>query len=272
MDKVAVISGATKGIGLACANMFSKEGYKVYCLSHNEPENYEYEFIKCDVTNPEDIKNAFEIIDKKELFVDVVLCNAGKGIGGPLENTELSQAKDLFDVNFFGAFNLAKAFIPKFKKQKFGKILFMSSVGSIFPLPFQAFYSASKSAVETMANAWRIELAPFNIQVGCILPGDAHTSFTEKRQNVVGDESYNNRDVKSIKKMEKDEINGMSPNKIADAVRKAVNKKKLPIRVIVGGKYKIFAFLNKILPQKFVLWMLGKMYGWYKIIVYFIRE
>ena len=261
MAKVAVISGATKGIGLACANMFSKEGYKVYCLSHNQPENYEYEFIKCDVTNEEDVKNAFDIINKKELFVDVVLCNAGKGIGGPLENTQLDVAKNLFDVNFFGAFNLAKAFIPKFKQQKFGKILFMSSVGSIFPLPFQAFYSASKSALETMANAWRIELAPFNIQVGCILPGDTKTSFTQSRQNYVGDETYNNRDVKSLKKMEKDEINGMSPNKIANTVRKVISKKKVPARTIVGGKYKIFAFLNKILPQKLILWIVGKIYG-----------
>ena len=261
MAKVAVISGATKGIGLACANMFSKEGYKVYCLSHNQPENYEYEFIKCDVTNEEDVKNAFDIINKKELFVDVVLCNAGKGIGGPLENTQLDVAKNLFDVNFFGAFNLAKAFIPKFKQQKFGKILFMSSVGSIFPLPFQAFYSASKSALETMANAWRIELAPFNIQVGCILPGDTKTSFTQSRQNYVGDETYNQRDVKSLKRMEKDEINGMSPNKIANKVSKVISKKKVPARTIVGGKYKIFAFLNKILPQKLILWIVGKIYG-----------
>lgn len=260
-NKVAVISGATSGIGLACAKAFASNGYKVYCLSPRKPEHYEFEFIQCDVTDNEQVLNAAEIISKKEPIVDVVLCNAGRGISGPLESFELESAKSLFDLNLFGAFSLAKAFIPKFKEQKSGKILFMSSVGSIFALPFQAFYSATKSALETMANAWRLELVPFNIQVGSILPGDTKTNFTASREKHDGDETYQNRDAKSLKKMEHDEIHGMSPNKVAKAVIKAVEKKKLPIRTIVGGKYKFFAFLNKILPQKLVLYIVGKMYA-----------
>ena len=261
MKKVVVISGATSGIGLACANAFAENGYKVYCLAQRLPERYPYEFVQCDVTDSQQVKSAVDYICNKEPIVDVVLCNAGRGISGPLESCDIQKAKSLFDLNLFGAFSLAQAFIPKLKNQKFGKILFMSSVGSIFPLPFQAFYSATKSALETMANAWRLELKPFNIQVGCILPGDTKTNFTNAREKFEGDATYKERDALSLKKMEHDEINGMSPQKVAKAVIKAVNKNKLPIRTIVGGKYKIFAFLNKILPQRLVLYIVGKMYA-----------
>lgn len=261
MSKVVVISGASSGIGLACADIFAQKGYKVYCLSTKCPDNYPYKFIKCDVTKQDDIIDAYNVIISQEENIDILICNAGKGISGPLENCELNQAKDLFDVNFFGAFNLAQTFMPKFKTQHYGKILFMSSVGSIFPLPFQAFYSASKSALETMANAWRIEVAPFGIQIGCILPGDTKTNFTQSRQKTSGDDSYGVRVDSSIKKMEKDEQKGMTPQKVAKVVYKVCKKRKLPIKSIVGCQYKFFSFLSKILPQRLVLWFVAKIYG-----------
>ena len=261
MQKVIVISGATSGIGRACADKFAQNGYKVYCLARKEAVNYPYEFIKCDVTNEEDINSAVETILCKEPIIDIVLCNAGNGISGALESFSLEDAKAQFDLNLFGAFSLAKAFIPKMRQQKFGKIAFMSSVGAIFPLPFQALYSASKNALETMAYAWREELKPFNIQVGCILPGDTKTNFTASRQKLADNEYYSERDAKSVKKMEKDEMKGHSPEKVAKVVFKSLNKKHIPIRKIVGFEYKLLAFLSKILPQRLVLYIVGKIYG-----------
>lgn len=261
MQKVIVISGATSGIGLACADMFAENGYKVYCLARKEPANYAHEFIQCDVTSENDIDNAVSQILKKEPIIDVVLCNAGYGISGALENCSLNDVKPQFDVNFFGAFSLAKAFVPKFKEQKHGKILFMSSVGAIFALPFQAMYSASKSALETMAQAWRIELKPFNIQVGCILPGDTKTNFTNARKKLESDATYSERSTRSISRMEHDETHGLTPKKVAKVTFKAVESKYMPVRKIVGTKYKFFAFLDKVVPKHVVLWVVGKLYG-----------
>lgn len=261
MQKVMVISGATSGIGKACAEKFASEGYKVYCLSRNAVKNFPFEFVKCDVTNGEQVQSAVAEIISKEQNIDVVVCNAGNGISGALESFSLEDAKAQFDLNLFGAFNLAKAFVPQLRSQGYGKIIFMSSVGAIFPLPFQALYSASKNALETMVYAWREELKPFNIQLSCILPGDTKTNFTSSRQKLSDNEFYKERDRKSVEKMEKDEMKGDSPEKVANIVFKVAKKKKMPPRKIVGFQYKFLALLGKMLPQKLVLWIVGKIYG-----------
>lgn len=261
MTKVMVISGATSGIGRACAEKFSQNGYKVYCLSRKAVENFPFEFLPCDVTDEIQVQSAVQQILQKESKIDVVICNAGNGISGAIESFSLDQAKAQFNLNLFGAFNLAKAFIPQLRTQGYGKIIFMSSVGAIFPLPFQAFYSSSKTALETMVYAWREEVKPFKIQMSCILPGDTKTNFTSSRQKLSDNEFYNERDKKSVAKMEKDEMKGDSPEKVAKLVLKVANKKKMPVRKIVGFDYKLLAFLNKLLPQRLVLWIVGKIYG-----------
>ena len=261
MDKkVIVISGATSGIGRATADYFNEKGYDVWCLARKEPENYPYNFVTCDVASVESINNAVSVVLQNVKSVDVLLCNAGIGLGGAMESYNTQDVKNMFDVNFFGAYDLAKAFLPKLKEQQSGKIIFVSSVGSIFALPFQGMYSATKSALEAMAYAWRAELAPFKVQVGCVLPGDTKTGFTKARKNTFGDE-YAGRDKKSVDGMAKDEQNGHSPRKVAKVIFKQANKRKMSPRKIVGVKYKMFAFLNRIVPTRLVQWVVKKMYA-----------
>ena len=261
MSKVVVISGATSGIGRATCDQFSKNGYKVYGLARERCDNFPYEFEACDLTKTNELNAAVANILAKEDNIDVLICTAGMGISGVLEKCEMSSAKRLFDLNFFAAFALAQAFLPRMREQGYGKIIFISSVGAIFPLPYQAFYSASKSALETMANAWRIEVKPLGVQIGCVLPGDTKTSFTQNREKATADSDYNGRDEKSVAKMEKDEQNGMTAEYVAKKIYRFAAKKRLPVRTIVGFKYKVFAFLCKILPTRFVLYILTKMYG-----------
>lgn len=261
MRKVVVISGATSGIGRSACDEFAKNGYKVYGIARKPSDDFPYAFVACDLTKEDELKQAIANILSKEKTIDVLVCNAGMGISGVLEKCELDSAKRLFDLNLFSAFALAKGVLPKMKEQGFGKIVFVSSVGAIFPLPYQAFYSASKSALETMANAWRIEVKPFGVQIGCVLPGDTKTAFTASREKAVADADYNGRDEKSVARMEKDEQNGMSADYVAKKLFKFAQKKKLPVRTIVGFKYKVFAGLCKVLPTRFVLYVLTKMYG-----------
>ena len=262
-DRVAVISGATSGIGLACANEFYKKGYRVYCLARSKPEDFPYNFVKCDLTVLDDIKKAVDIILTNEQKIDVLVSNAGMGISGPLEYCTEDEMRRIFELNLYAGFNLAKEFLPQLKKQGGGKIIFTSSVGSIFPLPFQAFYSASKVALETMAKAWRIEVAPFKVDIACILPGDTKTDFTKNREKNFGGDAndYAGRDVRSITKMEKDEQKGMMPESVAKVVFKLSQKRKMPATKIVGFSYKLLNFLNKILPQRLVLWVVKLMYA-----------
>lgn len=258
--KVVVISGATSGIGLATAKKFDANGFDVWCLARREPENYPYHFVQCDVANVDSISSAVSTILSQVQKIDVLICNAGIGLGGALDNCSTEEVKKIFDVNFFGAYELAKAFMPKFKEQKFGKIVFLSSVGSIFALPFQAMYSATKCALEAMVLAWRAEVKPYNIQLGCVLPGDTKTNFTQQRKNIY-DNSGDGRDKKSIEKMAKDEQNGMSPDSVANVIYKQATKRKMSPKKVVGFKYKVLAVLSKVMPLKFILWVVGKMYA-----------
>ncbi len=113
MGKVIVISGASAGIGKTAMQMLEKKGHTVYNLSRRPtPGNH----IKTDVTSPEDIKNAIKQIYDKEGRIDALINNAGMGISGAIENTDLANAKRMFDVNFFGAFNLIREVLPYMRK------------------------------------------------------------------------------------------------------------------------------------------------------------
>ncbi|HHT84073.1 MAG: SDR family oxidoreductase [Christensenellales bacterium] len=259
MGKVIVISGASAGIGKTAMQMLEKKGHTVYNLSRRPtPGNH----IKTDVTSPEDIKNAIKQIYDKEGRIDALINNAGMGISGAIENTDLANAKRMFDVNFFGAFNLIREVLPYMRKSGGGTIVNISSAAAKFPLPFQAFYSASKSALCSLSDALRLEVAPFNIKVVSALPGDVKTEFTEKRvKNSHDDSVYGDRVAKSVAIMERDEMNGMPPEVIGRIIVKLINSKNPPPFVMGGKQYAFLNFLAKILPYRFVMYLIGKIYG-----------
>ena len=129
-------------------------------------------------------------------------------------------------------------------------------------LPFQSFYSCTKSAVSSLSEALRIELKPFNIKVSTILPGDVKTEFTARREkNKSNSVYYGERIDKSVEKMERDEQNGMSPSVIAKIALKIAKSKNPPVYVVGGASYKLLVGLSKILPKRLVVWAIGKLYG-----------
>lgn len=251
-----VITGASSGIGRACAEKFTKCGCKVYSLSRRECDIKGVTSIKCDITDPTQIKSATDRIDKMDLLIN----NAGFGISGAAEFTDYDEMKSQFDLNFFAQVEVTKAALPKLKKSR-GKILFISSAASVFSIPFQSFYSASKASVEAIAFAMRNELKMFGVSVGCVRLGDIKTGFTSAREkNFKGDDIYKGLISRSVSVMEKDEANGMKPCDIANAVYKICTRKKLPLVTTVGLQYKILCSLQKILPASAVNELVGKLY------------
>ncbi len=260
--KVAVVTGASSGIGKECAELFKENDYTVYSFSrHGKDENGIFN-VTCDVTDETDVQNAFKTVFEKEGRIDVLVNNAGFGISGATELTTLSQAKKQFDVNFFGCFLCCKTVCEYMRKNGGGKIINISSMAAPLALPFQAFYSASKSAVNSLTLALANELRPFNISVCAFMPGDVKTAFTAQREKETGgEELYGSRIKRSVEQMEHDEQNGMSPKKIAEAVF-ALSKKKHPKPLsTTGANYKIFAVLAKILPARTVNAIVGMIYS-----------
>ena len=203
-----------------------------------------------------------EII-KKYKYIDVLINCAGIGISGAVEHTTLEEAKKIFDVNVIGQFYITKKFIPFLRESKKGKIINIGSVAGELTIPFQTFYSMTKSAMHKFTEGLRIELKPLNIDVCSVLPGDTKTGFTKNRYqpSVIEDALYKNRIKNSIKRMEKDEQNGRNPISVVKVINKLIKRKKMPVHVTVGLDYKFLVFLGKVLPKRLASFIISKLYG-----------
>ena len=259
-EKVVAVTGASGGIGLAAAEMFLARGYKVYCLSRTAPNNEHIEHVPTDVTDESAVISAFQRIKEEAGRLDALVNNAGFGISGATELTETAAAKRQFDVNFFGQFVCAKHAAPLLRETK-GAIVNVSSAAAIFSIPYQAFYSASKAAINSLTLALRSELKPFGVRVCAVMPGDVRTGFTAARVKDDCEKSIYSDTVKaSVAVMEKDETNGMPPEKVAKIIVRLAEKRHPKPLTVAGGKYKVFAVLNKLLPASIVNSIVGGLY------------
>ena len=262
--RVAVITGGSSGIGLNAARALRDRGLKVYELSRRA-ENAEpgVTHLQADVTDEAQVDAAVAEILRREGHIDILINNAGFGISGAIEFTPTQEARRQFDVNFFGMVNMNRAVLPVMRQQGGGRIVNMSSVAAPIAIPFQAYYSATKAAVNAYTMALANELRPFGVTVCAVMPGDIHTGFTAARKKVAeGDAIYHGRISRSVQRMEHDEETGMDPAKAgayiaAVALRDGNHHPLYAIRF----DYKFFTFLAKVLPARFLNWLIYCLYG-----------
>lgn len=270
--KVVLITGASAGIGLAAAVQLMNKGMRVYAASRRggiaqKAISGEGEIIhvKMDVNDESQIALVIAQILKENKYLDALICNAGNGIAGSIEDTSSAEVKYQFETNFFGAVKTIQACIPVFRAQGYGKIIATSSVAAIVPIPFQAFYSAGKSALLLFMQALSIELKPFGIQCCSILPGDTKTEFTSARKytkkSTSPDSVYLEKMNNSVKKMEHDEQNGMKADVVAGKMVHQIMKKRMSSNVVPGLQYQLICLLFNRLPANLRLWLVGLIYG-----------
>lgn len=258
---VAVVTGGSSGIGRETAAMLSKKGYKVYELSRSGKNEAYSDHISADVSVEADVTAAFETVFSREGRLDLLINNAGMGISGAVEFTDANAAHRLFDVNFFGQFYCIKAAIPLMRKSGGGRIISLSSVAAPIAIPFQAFYSASKAAVNSLTLALRSELTPFGIHVSAVMPGDVRTGFTAAREKAdFGDDLYGGVIDRAVSAMERDETDGMSPGAVAGTIYKIASSKHPRPLYTVGSKYRLFVLIAKLIPCSFSNYLVRKIY------------
>lgn len=260
MDKVLLITGGSSGIGKAAVELFTSRGWRVFELSRHGQSANNVTHFDCDVCDEKSVSNAVSQVMNVTDHVDVLVSNAGYGISGAIEFTDMADAKRQFDVNFFGALAVTKAVLPYMRKQGYGSIVYTSSVAAVLSIPYQSFYSASKSAINAMALALQNEVRDFGIKVSVVMPGDVATGFTASREKSVAGEEVYTRIRKAVAAMEKDEQSGMSPMLIARVIYKAATRKNPAPQYVGGFQYKIFCLLDRILPKRLVNWIVGKLY------------
>ena len=261
-EKVAIVTGGTSGIGLCTAAALSGKGCKVYTFSRRDFSDPRFTHMRVDVTDPVSVEAAVETVFKKEGRIDIAVNCAGFGISGAIEFTPLEDAKRQMDVNFFGMVNVNKAVLPIMRKQGGGRIVNTSSMAAVFAIPFQAYYSASKAAINSYTCALLNEVRPYGISVCAVQPGDIKTDFTAVRKKIEeGNEEYGGRIIRSVTKMEKDEQSGLDPQKAGDFIAKTALKKRVKPLYSIDFISGCECFLDRILPKSLAYKIVGSMYS-----------
>ena len=261
-EKIAIVTGGTSGIGLCTAAALHEKGCKVYTFSRREFSDPRFTHIRVDVTDPDAAEAAVRRVYEKEGRLDIVVNCAGFGISGAIEFTPAEDAKRQMDVNFFGMVNVNKPALTIMRKQGAGRIVNTSSMAAVFAIPFQAYYSASKAAINSYTCALLNEVKQYGISVCAVQPGDIKTGFTAARKKIeAGDEEYGGRISRSVAKMEKDEQSGLDPQKAGDFIAKVAMKKSVKpfytIDFISGAE----CILDRILPKGLAYKIVGSMYN-----------
>lgn len=261
MMRTLVISGGSSGIGKATASLFAERGWRVFELSRHGVSQEGIVHVDCDVCSEESCRQAITQVLKQTDRIDVVISNAGFGISGSVEFTDIKEAERQMDVNFMGAVRFTQAVLPQLRKQRSGRIIYTSSVAAILAVPYQSFYSASKAAINAMALALANEVKQFGISVSVMMPGDVSTGFTDaRRKSTAGADVYSGA-KKAITTMEKDERSGMQPIEMAKLFYHIATCRSPRPQYVGGFSYRVLCFLERLLPKRFVNWIEYEVYS-----------
>ena len=249
VDKVVLVTGASAGIGLAIATNLAAAGWTVVGASRRGTASEGWTGLVMDVDDDGSVTAGVRSVIDRFGHIDALVTCAGWGLAGAVENTPIADAKAQLETLFWGTVRVVQAVLPTMRANKSGRIVLFSSIGGVIGLPFQAFYSASKFAIEGWGEALAYEVGPFGIKVTLVQPGNFRTDFTENRRTVKapttaeetsvgpgqdGGDPYSGAASKAVGIMERDEQNGASPETVAKAVRKVLESSRPPRRVSVG--------------------------------------
>jgi len=269
-SEVIVVTGASSGLGAATASLLAEAGHRVYGASRGSGGSLEGRSFKplfMDVTRDDSVATAFASVLRAEERIDALVCCAGSGIAGSVEETSIEEARSQFETNYFGTLRTIKALLPHFRKAGGGRIVVLSSIAGRLGLPFQAFYSSSKFALEGLVEALRLEVGGMGIDVCLVEPGDHRTGFTKARRMVAaylaaGEGSpYRGLHEGAIGQQERDEAAGKDPLEVARLVARLLGKKRTAVRYTVGPFIQRLApLLRPLFPQRLFERIIGMIY------------
>ncbi len=264
MSKVVLITGGSSGIGKAIGEFLNDKGFVVYGTSRN-PVRYKdtlpFSLLAMEVTDADSIYEAVATVLDKENRLDIVINNAGMGITGPIEETPDHEIKHAFNVNVHGPLNVIKAVIPQMRKQGSGLLINITSIAGYMGLPYRGIYSATKAALEMAAEAMRMELNQFGINMTNVAPGDFATNIAAGRFHapVLDNSPYKEVYGNTLKMMNEHVDQGEDPVYLARKIFKIINSDSPRVRYKVGSRLQKFSIvLKRLLPSVWYEKMLKK--------------
>jgi NAD(P)-dependent dehydrogenase (short-subunit alcohol dehydrogenase family) len=248
---VALVTGASSGIGLACAERLAGAGLTVYGTSRRRVRNSElgaFRMLRLDVSQDASVKACIHCVVAESGHIDVLVNNAGTAIEGAVEETSLDEIRRIFETNVFGTLRMIKAVLPIMRKRRRGRIINMGSVAGFLPMPFSAAYCASKHALHGLSESLDHEVRNLGIRVSVIEPGFVRTEIVEHSGVVAAAfEPYKTARAKPAAIFRDHIRNGVEPDVVAGAVLEAVLADVPQLSYRPGGVASIAAFLQ-VLP------------------------
>lgn len=262
MNKVAIVTGGSGGIGRCTALNLLAAGCEVYEFSRHGETRDGIAHIDCDMTDDAKVRAAVAKVLDLAGRIDILVCNAGFGISGAAEFTDPRDSHAQLELNLFGMDSAVRAVLPVMRAQRGGRIVCMSSIAGIVPIPFQLWYSVSKSAIISYVLAVQNEVRPFGISLTAVMPGDIASGFTAARKKSdSGDDVYGGRIERSVEVMEHDERTGMTPEKAGAFIARTALKPRGKPMVALGFPYKCAAVAAKLLPRSVSNRIVGNIYS-----------
>ena len=266
-DKVVLITGASSGIGKACAEHLHRRGYRVYGTTRRNPDElpaFAYTMMRMNVDDNDSVEQGINLILAKENRIDIVVNNAGIGISGAVEDTSLDEAKAQFETNFFGVLRVCRQVLPVMRAQGIGHIINISSVAGLVGVPFNGLYCATKFALEGLSETLRMEVKSHGIHVSLVEPGDINTAMSahglETRESACNP-AYRANHTAALNIMARDEAEGPQPSVVAQRVENIILAPSPRLRYRVGSLIEqMVVAMKALLPARLFEWGLMQYY------------
>jgi len=259
MEKVAIVTGSSSGIGFETSLALAREGYFTYATMRDttksnkikeiaQKENLKINVLELDVDDEKSVKSAIaQILDQKQR-IDVLVNNAGWGLWGCVEDVSIDEFKEQFETNFFSIIRLIQEVAPTMRKQSSGTIVNVSSVVGRIGFPASPAYISSKFALEGLSESMRFEFAPFGVDVIIIEPGVIKTNFMKNMKMAKKSELdtvYKDITTKVVSGVKMMVEMGTPPKEVANTIVKAIKDKKPLPRYVVGNDALMFLEAKK---------------------------
>ncbi len=263
MKGSVLITGASSGIGAATARRLAAAGFSVFGTSR-EPDRLaeraeDVEWIALDVHDEESVRKGVDRVLAAAGRIDALVCNAGFGIFGSVEEVPIDAAKAQFETNFFGVLRTLRAVVPSMRAAGRGRIALVGSLAGRAPIPFQAHYSATKAAVDALASALRSELAPHGVAVSLIEPGDIRTEFNDRMDwGDVAASPYGERIRRCEEVVRRSLPEAPGPEVVAEVIHRALTARRPRARYAVGPDPFLVPLGRRLLPDAWMQRLIRK--------------
>jgi NAD(P)-dependent dehydrogenase (short-subunit alcohol dehydrogenase family) len=255
-SKVALVTGASSGIGEATAERLAEGGYQVFGTSRRAAPAGEraFEMLTLDVTHDQSVEAVVREVIRRSGRIDVLVNNAGFGVApAGAEESSIEQAQSIFDTNFFGIVRMTRAVVPQMRRQGRGRIINIGSVLGFLPMPYGALYAATKHAIEGYSESLDHELRTWGIRVSVIEPAYTKTPFDANflEPDAVLDEYRAVREAVN-KRVKEVMATADQPRVVAEVVLRAASAAHPKVRYTAGGLAGRLRFLRTYMPASMV--------------------